>query len=813
MALMHTEVPRKPDQPQARGDRKPGNMRNAEPMAESTLQAIVKEEIHTAIGFVGGDISEDRRRAMDYYLGDPFGNEQEGRSAVVSSDVQDTIEAVMPDLVEIFAGGDIVVRYEPENPEDEEFAKQATEYANYIWNKDNDGFGVTHDWIKDALLQKNGVIKIYWDESERVKHETFENLNVLSLQRLLTDDEVEVLELTECELDPANPKEAELLQYAPDGLLYDVKILRRTTRGRCQIVPVPPEEFLIARRSVSLHGYRQAEFTCHKTRKTVSDLLQMGFDEETVRNIPSHDEQDYNEERVSRFDDDEWPELDDSLDPAMREIWLYECYLKVDFDGDGVTEMRQVTVAGPGWMVLENIEVDDHPFASITPIRMPHKFFGRALADLVQDIQLIKSTIQRQLLDNMYRINNGRNAISNKVELDDMLVNRPGGIVRIDTEGPDVAGHIAEVRTEPLGPVAFSNLEYMDTVRETRTGISRLSQGLDPDALNKTASGMNMMLGRTQKRLLLIARVFAETGFSEAFKKILKLVVTRQDRPRVIRLRNEWIPMDPKVWNANMDVSVSVGLGSGTKEQQNLKFTEILQLQMQYAQMQGGLNGPLVTWENVYETTKKKLLSMGEKSGDLFFSDPTEAEPPEEPPDPKLVEVQGKQQEAQARLQLDSQKMQIEAQQKQEELGQNQLELGLKDRELDLKEKELTLKYATEEGKLNIEREKAGTERAKLELEDVRNASEIIMERDKHDLDERTADQSKELGDARKVAESAEQAMLRTAEQFGDLADRISKIEGNSSKPKKVTLKRGKDGRITGASVKQGDTTSIVEIG
>lgn len=809
MALLNATVSNQPDKNvKARKDRKPGNQREKEEMAESTLQSIIKEEIHTAVGFVGGDVSEDRRRSMDYYLGEPFGNEQEGRSAVVSTDVQDTIEAIMPDLVEIFASGDEIVRYEPEGEEDEQFSKQATDYANHIWFKDNHGFGITHDWIKDALLQKNGVIKIYWDESEESKHETFENLNSMSLQELLDDDEVEVLEHTENQLDPSDPEQVQLLEFAPDGLLHDIKILRTSSKGRCKIIPVPPEEFLIARRSISLHGHRQAEFTCHKTRKTVSDLYEMGYDEETIRNIPSHDEQDYNEERVSRFDDDEWPELDDSLDPAMREIWLYECYIQVDFDGDGITEMRQVTAAGPGWTILENEEVDDHPFASITPIRMPHKYFGRSIADLVQDIQLIKSTIQRQLLDNMYLTNNGRNAISNKVELDDMLTNRPGGIARVDTDAADVAGHIANIHTEPLGPVAFQNLEYMDTIRETRTGVSRLSQGMDPDALNKTASGMNMMLGRTQKRLLLIARVFAETGFKEAFRKILKLVVTRQDRPRTIRLRNEWIPMNPKVWNAEMDVTTSVGLGSGTKEQQNLKFTEVMQLQFQFAEAQGGFDGPLVTWENVYTTAKKKLTSMGEKDTELFFSDPQNAEPPPDPPpDPKMIEIQGKQQEAQGKLQIEGQKLQLEMQKaemeaqqamddsslKQAEMAFKAEEIRLKEEELRLKERELELKFAIEEGKLNTDREKIGIERSKTDIEDTKTAADIFTKA-------RDADRA-----------DSELARANNAERYDELAERLTMMEAGKDQPKQLTLKRV-NGKIVGASVKQGDKTTQVTI-
>ena len=230
-------------------------------MPERTLRSIVEEEIRTAVGFVGGDVSEQRRRAMDYYLGDPFGNEQEDRSQVVSTDVQDTIESIMPEMMEIFAGGDKVVMFKPSGPEDTEMAAQATDYANYIWNSDNDGFEITHDWVKDGLLQKNGLIKIYWEETPESKRETIERINTLVLQELVNDPEVDIVEHEQYEID-----DPEILPFAPDGVLHDLSIIRHRKNGKIQIDSVPPEEFLIARRAISLN--RDAPFTCHKTKKT-----------------------------------------------------------------------------------------------------------------------------------------------------------------------------------------------------------------------------------------------------------------------------------------------------------------------------------------------------------------------------------------------------------------------------------------------------------------------------------------------------------------------------------------------------------------
>ncbi len=650
-------------------------------MDDQKLRVILDDEIRSAVGYLGGDISEARREAMEYYLGEPFGNEQDGRSSVVSTDVQDTIEAIMPDFMEIFSGGDQVVRFEPVGPEDEPFAEQATDYANHIWTKDNDGFGLTHDWIKDALLQKNGIIKLWWDDSVSRKKETLENVNSLILAELDNDPDIEIVAAEE------KPVDEQFLPYAPDGVLYDITLIREVKEGRIRISPVPPEEFLISRRAADLDD---AEFTCHKTRKTVSDLVAMGYDRDLIESIPTYDTQDYNEERLSRFEDEEWPEEDSSLDPAMRELWLYECYLKVDYDEDGIAEMRKVTVAGPGRKILDNEEVEEHPFETLTPIRMPHKFFGRSVADLVMDVQLIKSTVQRQLLDHMYNVNNARAAVNERVDLDDYLTNRVGGPVRVSGQG-SVGDAIMPLTVAPLGNHAYPLLEYMDNIREGRTGISRLNQGIDPNSLNKTATGINQLLGRTQRRMLLMARTFAEMGFRRAFAKILRLIVRHQDFERIVRLRNKWVPMDPRSWNSRMDVTTTVGLGYGTKENQIAMLSRMLEIQEKIVAFQGGADGPLVKLPNIHTVLKKLVFAMGEKDANAFFSDPLDPnnQPGEKPPPPELLKIQAQQQEAQMKLMEDRRQF---------------------DKKMEFEYTELQAKYDQQMKDLDIERGRAASE-------------------------------------------------------------------------------------------------------
>lgn len=678
--------------------------RQASPMSDTRLQAVVSREIRQAIDYIDGEIGEDRRAAMDLYYGEPFGNEVEGRSGVISTDVQDTIESAMPILMEIFSGSDDIVSFEPHGPEDEEAAKQATDYVALSIRR-NGGYINTHSLIKDALLQKNGILKIYWDDTPIQRHETLENVNTLHLQEIEADEDAEIVE------HDIKPAPENVLPFAPDGELHDVKLMRTKSRGRVMEIPVPPEEFLISRRSISLDD---ARFTCHKVQVTVSDLREMGYPEETINRIGTADEEEYNEERQARYQDEEWVEGDDAYDPAMRKLWVYECYLRTDYDGDGIAEMRQVTVAGGGYEILENEEVDDHPFVSGTPVLMSHKFFGRSLADLTADIQTIKSTLQRQILDNAYMINNARSAISNKVDLDDWLSNRPGQAVRVDTDAPDAGGHIAPIATTPIGQQLFPMLEYWDSVRETRTGVTRYNQGLDADSLNKTATGINQILGQAAKRILLIARTLAETAFQARHKKHLRLAVSHQDRETMVKLRNKWVPMNPSTWDPEMETTTSVGLGHGTKESQLMADQVMLQIMERIVGLQGGIQGPLVTGENLFNVLSRFASNNGWDDPDMVFSDPA-GQPPQEPqPDPKAME-------AQAKLQLEQFKVQSQAQLDERKANQ-QLMIEQAQMEADATLEQVKAQYQAE-----LERFKA---EQRLILEREIAASKIDMQRE-----------------------------------------------------------------------------------
>ncbi len=628
-------------------------------MKETNLKAILRSQINSAAGSEDGQISQDRQTLMEYYLGEPFGNAIDGRSQVISTDVSDTIESVMPDLVQIFVAGSEVVRFEPTGIEDVEPARQATDYVNHVFMVDNPGFTIAHDWIKDALLQINGIVKVQWDDSEQTKQHFYSGLGELEYLQIAGDPSIEVLEHT--------VRNAAGNEINPETLLtHDLKVERTTKRNKIKIENVPPDEFLIERRAASIE---EASFTCHKTTKTASELLEMGFSKSVVDKLPFSGEQEYNQERLARFNrEDEFPLNQDFADRSTRQVWLYDCYIRVDWDGDGKAELRQVISAGPGYDILHNEPVDDVPFVDLTSIRMPHKFFGRALAELVADLQLLKSTIWRQLMDNVYNINNARALINDRVDLEDYLNNRIGQPIRVEGAGP-VGDSYAPVPTHSIANEVYPLFEYTDTVRETRTGVTRYGQGLDADSLNKTATGINQILGRQQQRILMIARLFAETGFTTLFRKILKLVVENQDQPRQIRLRGEFVSVDPRIWNTEMDVSVAVGIGHGTREQRFAGLQMLLGVFERILAFQGGAEGPLVNIEKIHTLLSRLIEEMGFKNADMFLVDVREdqgqPQQPQQPrPDPDMVKAQAdieiKQMEAQATSQAEAQKVELE---------------------------------------------------------------------------------------------------------------------------------------------------------
>jgi hypothetical protein len=644
----------------------------ADKVSELELKNIIGQEINNSMGYMGGNLSSQRKKSLEYYMGEPLGTEIDGRSQVVSTDVADTVETILPNLLKIFTASDQTVKCEPVKAEDVALAEQATNYINYIFNKDNNGFSILYTWFKDALIEKNGIVKVYWDESEKVEQETYENLNEQEYQILIDNDDVEVVEEESFVDEKAKEQleqikalaeaQGQVMEDIPTPKLYNCIIKRTTSSGKVKIENIPPEEFLIERNAKTIED---ANFVAHRVLKTRSDLIQMGFDRDVVDDLPTQNTVTMNDERLARFADIDESSLNDAPDESTQDIEIYECYVKIDMDGDGIAELRKVIVAGGNAnTILENMPCDFIPFCSLTPIPMPHRFYGRSVSELVEDVQLVKSTVMRQLLDNMYLTNNNRVAIMDgMVNLDDLLTSRPGGVVRTKQPPSQV---MMPMQSQTISQQAFPLLEYLDTVRETRTGVTRYSQGLDADSLNKTATGVNTLMSQSQMRMELIARVFAETGVKDLFRRIFELTVKYQNKERIVELNNKFVPVSPTEWKNRYNISINVGLGAGSKDQQIVMLNNILQKQLQAFQLQGNKEYPMVTLKNIYNSLAKIIEEAGLKNVENYFVNPDEGRElvqPSPPPPPTPIEkieftrIASEEKRKVAELELESRKL------------------------------------------------------------------------------------------------------------------------------------------------------------
>lgn len=714
----------------------------AKRMTEDELRALTDSEMRNSVGYAGGKLSEMRRKAEYYYLGLAEGDltppEVEGRSAVVSPDVRNTIESMLPQLMVKFTGGDSVVEFEPTKAGDdaEQEAKSITDYLNYIFFKKNNGHSVTYTMFKDALLQKRGIVKVWWDDRHEETKEDYQGLSDVELSQLLDDDELtpvshstrpdeddakqrqQAIEQLTQQLQqamqaagqpgqqgssqqppgmppaapapamapagpaptgmpggaaaqlPANQQAAQAaqqiqaqiqhIQSLPPVMLHDIEVKRSKTGGKVTIEPVPPEEFLISRKAKNI---ATASFVGHRVPRTLSDLRSMGY--KNIDNISSDDvAAEMNAERIERlsFDDEQaYLNVDvSSTDESQRQVWLTECYVRCDFDGDGISELRKVVRAGN--QILENEVVDVVPFVSVCPVPLPHKFFGLSIADLAFDSQLTKTALLRAKIDNTFLQVNGRYfAIDGQVNLDDLLTSRPGGVVRIKQPGA-----VGRLDQGAMDGSADSMLEYMEQFLESSTGWTRMSQGMNAGSLQGTATGMNIVTNKDDMRLDLIARNFAE-GFCDLFKLMLKLVCQHQHEPVEIKLNGAWMSVDPTEWRNEYDVSINVGLGVGNKDQRVQHLMALSQKQ------EAGLQIGVATPENVYNANVELAKELGYKTVDKFFTDPSKQPPRPPPPPPYQVQVeqmkqQGEAQHNQFLAQAEQQKIAMQDQQHQREI-------------------------------------------------------------------------------------------------------------------------------------------------
>lgn len=629
--------------------------------------ARIEQEEGVAYGINDAELSADRAKAIEYYLGEPFGNEIEGRSQVVSYDVQDTIESALPQLLKVFVSGDKVVQFNPRGQEDEEAAEQETDYLNYVVMEKNSGFSVFYTWFKDALLSKNGYVKVWYEEEYETEEESYRGLTDGQLSMLVQDENVTVLEHTAYP-DPVasqqrnqaieqlqqNPQAMQQLQQViPEPMLHDVKISISKAEGCIKIQNVAPESIMVSIETPGL-SLQKSRFVQHRERTTISELKEQGFD---IPDDVEYSDNDFFFQEANARDLYSESSGGNQAAELSEEVLVKDTYILIN------GKRKRYVVVGQKIILAEDCEIV--PFSCISPILMPHRHIGRSYSDLTMDIQLIKSALIRGQLDNMYLANNSRTAISNKVSIEDMLVSRPGGIVRVDGTP---ASEIMPMGVTPLPAASFTMVEYLDNAKEKRTGITAQNQGLDSDSLNKTARGMNMLMTASMMRLETVARLFAETGVKELFLMTHRLIRKNYTKPEIIQLRNKWVEIDPRNWKTRKDMSIAVGLGTGNKDVQLGHLTTILTAQ------ERALPLGIATPKNIYNALSKLTQNAGFKNAEEFWTDPGDQPLPQQP-NPEVIKAQAEQQALQLKAQLQMQTEQHKQEmQHQQILAQNQME-------------------------------------------------------------------------------------------------------------------------------------------
>lgn len=643
----------------------------AEKMDDDKLKALLSEEISSALTYDDTELSAKRAKAMKYYRGDMSDTPaMEGRSSVVSRDVADTIGWMLPGIIRVFTASDRMAIYEPEKPGDEESSKQATDYVNYVFMKDNPGYRIMWDGTHDSLLLGNGVIKHWWDDKEECEYTEHSGLSEEQIAILQSEQDVEIVAQK-----PGEPQV--ILVPGPTGQMmemplptYDVKIKRVSSTGRLKVECIETEDFLLDRDATCIEN---ARFCAHRQDTTRSDLIEMGFDRELVESLPIDRFSTIKTEKISR-DDDTRAFFNNTGDSSMLLVELLECYVKADVDGDGIAEtVRAFYAGGHGSGELLDWEVweDDVPFSDIPCEPVPHRWDARSVADDTSDIQRVKTVITRQFLDNTYWVNNP------------MMVAQAGSIDNPETlRSPKFGSTVwmnnkATIPPTPLavpyiGDKALLALQHFDQVREMRTGVSRASMALDPEALqNQTATAANNQKDSAYSQIELIARNQAELGWRRVFRQLLKLIVKHQDRPRTIRLRDTWVEMDPRSWNANMDCTINIGLGTGSRDRDMSMLNTILGVQIAMTDRLGAAGFSAQALEMVPKinmTAMKLAESAGIKNPDQFYLDikPEMLEQMKQqaanpPPSPEMLKIQADQQAKQADLQMRGQELQAKA--------------------------------------------------------------------------------------------------------------------------------------------------------
>jgi hypothetical protein len=640
------------------------------------LLALIDTYASQSFGGDKGVLANERALAIARYNSEPYGNEVDGRSQLVSSEIRDTVETVVPQLMRIFLSGDAICEFDPETPQDVPQAKQESDYVNFIVTQRNRAYQVFGTWFRDALLCKNGYAKAFWEEKSDVLVEDYKGLPDDMLQMLAQDEDVQIVahdaypaaNMPQAQALPQAMGQAGLIQ-PPVPQLHDVKVRRTKKKGFVRFDNVPCEEIRVhsSTRDLSL---QDALYVEHRVNLTLSEIRQMGYEvADDEAGILEDLGTDIEPVARDRFNEIQNILNQNSSDPAAARATFREVWMRVDEDGDGIAELRKLCLVNR--LIKSDEETDLIPFACITPVIQPHRHVGYGYYDFLKDIEAARTAMLRAYFDNIYLANNGRYGVNVKnVNVDDLLISRPGGVVRVD--GPP-GENIFPITHPTVGDTAMNAMNYLDGWKKNATGVVIDSQALSADVLNNsTASGISQAISVWQARVEGVARCFAETGMTDLFRIVHALTLKNMNQPEMVQLTGNWISIDPREWVKRTSLTVTVGLGTGSKE------AKMAFLQQQFSAQMQGMQFGIAKPQNIYETALELTKEMGYKDGARFWTNP--AQEPPQPPQPNPIvqaeqikaqaHLQGAQAKAQTDMQLGQQKAQNDMQQASQEAQQ-----------------------------------------------------------------------------------------------------------------------------------------------
>jgi len=674
---------------------------------DETLVTHVTRLANDAKDYIDGSLMSNWAEAQKYYFGDKMGNEKAGQSQVISKDVSDAVDWIMPSLMDIFTSNEEAVKFEPATIDDVDEAEQKTSYINYLFYRKNNGFMTLHNFFKDALMFKLGVVKHYFEEETTVSTSLYVNLDEDEAYSILEGDDIELVERT----------------INDDGTL-DIRVSTKENKGCIKVEGVPPEEFLIDRWAKCA---KDATFVGQRKQMTRSELVALGYTSDVLDELAWGNEEHYGTDRLRAVREQfngNYTTGFDSVEggEANRKVWVVEAYVRIDADGDGIAELRRVLLSGN--TLLANDEWDLIPYSTITPNPIQHEMYGQSIYDAVKDIQDMKTTLLRNQLDNMYLTNKGRwVVVDGQVNLNDLQNNVAGGIIREKMQGA-----LRPLDTPPLPQGTYEMTGYLDQVSSNRTGVSARTQGLDDKVLNSHtgASQINKVMSVAEQRLKLIARIFAETGVKNMFDNMAKLATKYQNKEDVFRLNGKFLQINPATWKNDTELMVTVGMGTNDKDQKAMFLGRMLEM-TQTIIGNGGM-GVLTNEEKIYNIITEFTDNAGYKDYTKFWVDPATEESKKakaalqkarSKPKPDEIKANSEAQKKQADAQKDQMQLQQEQKFKQMEMQMEQQAMEIKQREVSLKEREAAIQETAQD-----------LERDKFEWEKQVQIAEVVLEKE-----------------------------------------------------------------------------------